>query len=87
MIKRIHWEIVLLIIESVLENPKILRTPLAQKINRNYLQLKKYLDMMELTELITVPKVESHEKTYIHITELGKRILEKSKSDDSDPSP
>jgi len=79
MIKRIHWEIVLLIIESVLENPKILRTPLAQKINRNYLQLIKYLDVMQLTELITVDKVEPNQKTYIHVTELGKRILDKSK--------
>ena len=86
MIKRIHWGIVILIIESVLENPKILRTPLAQKINRNYLQLIKYLDMMELTELIAVPKVEPHEKTYIYITELGKRILDKSKDDKSKPS-
>ncbi len=85
MIKRIHWEIVLLIIGSVLENPKILRTPLAQKINRNYLQLIKYLDMMELTELITVDKIPN-EKTYIHITELGKRILDKSKDDKSKPS-
>ena len=80
MIKRIHWDIVLLIIATVLENPKILRTPLAQKINRNYLQLIKYLDVMELTELITVPKVAQNEKTYIHITELGKRILDKSKN-------
>ena len=79
MIKRIHWEIVLLIISSVLENPKILRTPLAQKINRNYLQLIKYLDVMVLVELITVDKVEPNQKTYIHVTELGKRILDKSK--------
>ena len=78
MIKRIHWDVVLLIIESVLENPKILRTPLAQKCNRNYLQLIKYLDMMELVELITVDDIPN-EKKYIHITELGKRILDKSK--------
>jgi len=77
MIKRIHWDVVLLIIKSVLENPKILRTPLAQKCNRNYLQLLKYLDIMELTELITLE--ENNEKTYIHITDLGKRILDKSK--------
>jgi len=76
MIKRIHWDIVLLIIKCVLENPKILRTPLAQKINRNYLQLKKYLAIMELTELITLE--EEDEKTFIHITELGKRIFHKS---------
>jgi len=78
MIKRIHWDIVLLIIATVLEDPKILRTPLAQKINRNYLQLIKYLDVMELAELITVDKIPD-EKKYIHITELGKRILDKSK--------
>jgi len=77
MIKRIHWDVVLLIIKYVLENPKILRTPLAQKINRNYLQLKKYLDVMELTELITQPEING--KTHIHITELGKRIFRKSK--------
>ena len=79
MIKRIHWDIVLLIIKSVLENPKILRTPLAQKINRNYLQLKKYLEIMQLTELIIIDKVEPNQKTYIHITELGKRIFRNSK--------
>jgi predicted transcriptional regulator len=79
MIKRIHWDVVLLIIKYVLENPKILRTPLAQKCNRNYLQLIKYLDMMELVEIIIVPKVERNQKTYIYITELGKRILDKSK--------
>lgn len=77
MIKRIHWDIVLLIIKYVLENPKILRTPLAQKINRNYLQLKKYLEIMEITEIITLEVI--NEKTYIHITELGKRIFNKSK--------
>ncbi len=78
MIKRIHWEIVILIIESVLENPKLLRTPLAQKCNRNYLQLKKYLKFMQLAELITFDEIPNV-KTYIHITELGKRILAKSK--------
>ena len=78
MIKRIHWEIVILIIQIVLDNPKILRTPLAQKCNRNYFQLLKYLEIMELTELITVDKIPN-QKTYIHITELGKRILGKSK--------
>ncbi len=78
MIKRIHWEIVILIIKTVLDNPKILRTPLAQKCNRNYFQLLKYLEIMELTELITL-EVKDNEKTYIHITELGKRILGKSK--------
>ena len=77
MIKRIHWEIVILIIESVLENPKLLRTPLAQKCNRNYLQLKKYLDQMELTELIKMKDEDA--KKYIIITELGKRVLGKSK--------
>lgn len=77
MIKRIHWDIVLLIIKYVLENPKILRTPLAQKINRNYLQLKKYLEIMEIIEIITLEEI--NEKTYIHITELGKRIFNKSK--------
>ena len=80
MIKRIHWEVVLLIIKTVLENPKILRTPLAQRCNRNYEQLKKYLEIMELTELITVDKVKPKQKAYIHITELGKRILDKSKN-------
>ncbi len=84
MIKRIHWNVVLLIIELVLENPKILRTPLAQKCNRNYLQLKKYLEQMVLLELITQPEING--KTQIHITELGKRILAKSKADDSNPS-
>ena len=77
MIKRIHWDVVLLIIKSVLENPKILRTPLAQKCNRNYLQLLKYLEIMQLTELITLEEI--NDKTFIHITELGKRILDKSK--------
>jgi len=77
MIKRIHWEIVILIIESVLENPKLLRTPLAQKCNRNYLQLKKYLDQMELTELIKLEDVDG--KKIIKITELGKRVLLKTK--------
>ncbi len=86
MIKRIHWDIVLLIIKNVLDNPKILRTPIAQKINRNYLQLIKYLEIMELVEIITVPKVERNQKTYIYITELGKRILDKSKDDKSKPS-
>ncbi len=85
MIKRIHWDIVLLIIATVLENPKVLRTPLAQKCNRNYQQLKKYLEIMQLTELIIVDKIPN-EKTYIHITELGKRILDKSKDDKSKPS-
>jgi len=79
MIKRIHWEIVILIIKTVLDNPKILRTPLAQKCNRNYFQLLKYLEIMELTELIIIDEVKPNEKTYIHITELGKRILAKSK--------
>ena len=39
---------------------------------------------MELTELITQPEING--KTQIHITELGKRILAKSKDDDSKPS-
>ena len=77
MIKRIHWDVVILIIKSVLENPKILRTPLAQKCNRNYQQLLKYLEIMQLTELITLEEI--NDKTFIHITELGKRILAKSK--------
>ncbi len=77
MIKRIHWNVVLLIIELVLENPAILRTPLAQKCNRNYLQLKKYLEQMVLLELITQPEING--KTQIQITELGKRIFNKSK--------
>jgi len=76
-IKRIHWEVVILIIESVLENPKILRTPLAQKCNRNYQQMTRYLEQMELTELIIL--VEENNKTFIRITELGKRVLLKSK--------
>ena len=75
----------LLIIKYVLENPKILRTPLAQKINRNYLQLKKYLAIMELTEIITLEEDEN-EKTFIHITELGKRIFRRSNSDKSKPT-
>jgi len=77
MIERIHWKIVLLIIKYVLEDPKILRTPLAQKCNRNYLQLKKYLEIMELTELITLD-IDENDKTIIHITDLGKRIFGKS---------
>jgi predicted transcriptional regulator len=77
MIKRIHWDVVLLIIKIVLENPKILRTPLAQRCNRNYQQLAKYLVVMETLTLIEL--VEKNYKTFIKITELGKQVYNKSK--------
>ena len=77
MIKRIHWEVVLLIIKTVLENPKVLRTPLAQRCNRNYQQLQKYLVFMEKLELIELQ--ERDNKIYTKITEHGKEVFRKTK--------
>jgi len=77
MIKRIHWEVVLLIINTVMENPKILRTPLAQRCNRNYQQLKKYLVFMEKLELIELQ--ERDKKIYTKITDHGKKVFKNTK--------
>ncbi len=77
MIKRIHWDVVLLIINTVMENPKILRTPLAQRCNRNYQQLKKYLVFMEKLDLIELK--EKNEKIYTTITDHGIDVYKKTK--------
>jgi len=77
MIKRIHWDVVLLIINTVMENPKILRTPLAQRCNRNYQQLKKYLVFMEKLELIELQERDT--KVYTKITEYGKKVFKNTK--------
>jgi len=79
MIKRIHWDVVLLIIKTVLENPKILRTPLAQRCNRNYLQLQKYLWIMELLGLLVLE--EKNYKIYVKITQHGNAVYEKTKDE------
>ena len=77
MIKRIHWDVVLLIIKTVLENPKILRTPLAQKCNRNYQQLTNYLKFMQLVKIIILE--EKNNKVFLKITEHGKDVFKNSK--------
>jgi predicted transcriptional regulator len=77
MIKRIHWDVVLLIIKTVMENPKILRTPLAQRCNRNYSQLEKYLSIMELLGLLVLE--ERNYKIYIKITQHGNDVYDKTK--------
>ena len=79
MIKRIHWDVILLIIKTVLENPKILRTPLAQRCNRNYQQLAKYLSVMELLGLLVLE--EKNYKIYIKITQHGKSVYDKTKDE------
>jgi len=60
-----------------MENPKILRTPLAQRCNRNYQQLKKYLVFMEKLELIELQERDT--KVYTKITEYGKKVFKNTK--------
>ena len=77
LIKRIHWDVVMLIVKHVLEDPKIKRTRLAQKCNRNYHQMILYLDWMILMKLIILDKRDK--KIFIKITEHGKEIFYKTK--------
>lgn len=77
MIKRIHWDVVLLVIKTVIENPTMLRTPLAQKCNRNYQQMGKYLQWMQEMKLLELQ--EKNNKTFIKITDFGKEVFANSK--------
>lgn len=77
IIKRIHWNIIILVIKTVLEDPEIKRTRLAQKCNRNYQQMILYLDWMKLMKLIIFE--EKNHKIFIQITKHGKEIFHESK--------
>jgi len=78
IIKRIHWDVVLLVVQIILENPEIKRTRLAQKCNRNYQQMTLYLEWMKLMKIIIFEKKDK--KTFIRITDQGKEIFTQQKT-------